>query len=220
MLLIFVKISTILTIIFSLGLGFYTIYRNHKNIINWLWFLTCLAVSIWTIGYLMTILTNNAESGRKYLIVVYVGAILIPILYYHFVLKFLMLENKIIVALGYLATLVFLFLNIFTDFIIKGTEYLDGFGYYEKINRPGFYVFIAYFIFYAIYTFYLLIRSYKITDGFKKGQIFFLILATIIGYGGGMTNYIMGIFNIYPYGQMLVFLYPVLITYGVFLKRY
>lgn len=62
-------------------------------------------------------------------------------------------------------------------------------------------------------------KGFKDNEGLKKRQILYILLAAIIGFSGGMTNFLPQLFNIYPFGTFIVFLYPILITYGIFLPE-
>jgi len=53
-----------------------------------------------------------------------------------------------------------------------------------------------------------------------RGQIYYLIIASLIGYLGGGTNFLPQLFGLYPFGQFITFLYPVVFTYGMYLKKY
>lgn len=220
MLLILFRITTFLTIIFSLSLGIYTIFRNPKSLVHRLWFFTSLAVAVWGIGWLLTTLTDKADLVKSYLVIVYLGATLIPILFLHFITKFLIINKKKLLIIGYFGAFILLCFILFTHYLITGVNYSEDVGYYEQVNLLPFSFYLIYFLFFTIYSFYLLIVGYRHTEGFKKKQLLFLILATIFGLGGGITNFIMDLTGIYPFGQFFVFLYPILITYGIFLKKY
>lgn len=217
--LILIKITTFLTIIFSFCLGIYTLIRSRKSLVYWLWFFTSMAVVIWGVGYLVTIMTDDSNVAERYLKVVYFGATLIPLLFFHFLTKFLFIKRKALLILGYLLAICILLIIVFTDYFIKGVVYLKNFGYYEEVNLPFFYLYLLYFLFYTIYSFYLLVSEHRHTEGIRKRQILFLIIAVIVGLGGAMTNFVMALTNIYPFGQFFVFLYPILITYGIFLPK-
>ncbi|MBU1130956.1 hypothetical protein KJ840_02380 [Patescibacteria group bacterium] len=219
MLSIIIKVSTILTLVFSLALGIYTISRNHKSIIYWLWFLICLAATTWSVGYLWAIMTDNSNSVMTALMIVYTGATLIPILFFHFTIKFLLKEGKALLIVGYSLALILLYLNLFTNHLITGFRYLENFGYFEEVNMPVFYLYLTYFLFYTVFSIFLLLKNYSRANGFKKKQILFIAIAVIIGFGGGITNFVMALTGLYPIGQIFVFLYPILITYGIFLPE-
>lgn len=220
MLLILLKITTFLTTIFSLILGLYTLKRNPKSQVHWLWFLTCLSVVIWSVGYLLGFFAKESNLAFIYLKIVYFGAILIPILYFHFLNIFLLKRKNQLLIIGYVLAFIFIILVLATNYLVAGVKYLEHFGYYEQINFPLFYLYLAYYLFYVIFSLSLLIKSYKTLEGIKKKQLIYLIWATIIGFGGGTTNFIMALTGIYPIGQLFVFLFYVLVTYGIFLKKY
>jgi len=220
MLLILLKITTFLTTIFSVVLGLYTLKRNIKSQVHWLWFLTCLSITVWGIGYLLTAFGGDAISAINYAKIIYLGCTLLPIFFFHFLNTFLMKYDKMVLIIGYVLAGIFLILFFFTNSLIKGIGYSKSFGFYEQVNFPLFSFYLLYFLFFVIYCFIFLLRAYRYSDGIKKKQILFIIWAGIFGFGGGMTYFFPQLFNIYPIGTFIVFLYPILITYGIFLKKY
>ncbi|MBU1163945.1 hypothetical protein KKA15_00090 [Patescibacteria group bacterium] len=221
MLKILVNFSTALTGIVSFILGVYTLYRNPKGRANQMWFLTSIAIVIWNIGYLISTNSQTEAVSAQWVYLTYCGVLLIPIFSMHFVISFLHQEKrkKYLLVVSYVITLLSFVLLYKTDFIIEGTFYTSGFGFNED---PGkyFWVFLIYFFSLAIYSTYLLAKSYWQSDGIIKKQSLCLLIAYLIGFTGGGTNYLTGTLGIFPYGQMLVFLFPIIITYGIFLKKY
>lgn len=217
MAIILIKITTSLTIILSFLLGVFTLIKNPKSAVNRLWFFTSLAVTVWSVGYILAMSSSSAEAANFNLKIVYTGATLIPILFFHFLCVFLMKNKKTILGIGYFLAAIFLILFYFSSYIIKGSRYLNNFGFFEDIKAPGFYIFLTYFFFFVFLSAYYLIKSYKKSDGIRKKQILYIFLASIFGLGGGITNFIMDLTGIYPFGQFFIFLYPIFITYGIFL---
>ncbi|MBU1163947.1 hypothetical protein KKA15_00100 [Patescibacteria group bacterium] len=220
MLLALVNISTFLTLVFSLSLGFYTLYRNPKSLVHRLWFLTNMAVAVWTFGYLL-ITYFTYKGGLFHFKLLYTGVIFIPILSFHFVLEFLYKAKKYknLIIVGYVIGVVLLALFYFTDWLIVGTQYTDHLIWNEL---PGklFFIFLLYFHFFAFYSIYLLFDSFRKNEGLIKVQSLYILVAFLFGFLGGIFNFIMDLTGIFPLGQMFVFLYPVIITYTIFLKKY
>src|SRR3989338_9736709 len=77
--------ATVLAVIFSFGLGVFSLWRNAKATVVRLWFLMSMAITVWGIGYLLTLLTSDAAFALLSLRMVYVGAILVPMFFFHFV---------------------------------------------------------------------------------------------------------------------------------------
>jgi len=213
-------ISTSLTAVLAFGLGVFTITKSPKSKINVTWFLTSLAVTVWCTGYMLAILSKNDTQAFINLKIVYLGAVMIPIFFFHFVLNFLYKEKKYkyLLYLGYILSVIFLVLILGTRLIISGVRHLENFGNYEEVEIPGFNLFLLYFGIFSLYAIYLLIKGYFENDGIRRKKILYIILAAIITFVGGTSNFVTDLTGIYPYGQMIVWLYPVLITYGIFLK--
>lgn len=212
--------STSLMAVLAFGLGIFTLVKSPKSKVNITWFFTSLAVAIWGVGYLMNLFSfTDAENFRSFKII-YFGASLIPIFSFHFISSFLYKDKQYLplIFIGYIAGIIFLFLNIATKFIIQGVNYMENFGRYEEVTTVGFRIFLLYFLFFAAYSIYLLVKGYFENDGIRRRKILYIILAATIGFAGGISNFVTDLTGIYPYGQMIVWLYPVLITYGIFLR--
>ncbi|MFA6215587.1 MAG: histidine kinase N-terminal 7TM domain-containing protein [Patescibacteria group bacterium] len=213
-------ISTFLMTVSAFGLGIFTIVKSPKSKVNVTWFFTSLAVTIWGIGYLLAMSTRVDSVAFWDLRIVYIGASAVPVLFFHFVASFLFkdIKYKLLIILGYILGVGFLFLNTTTELVIKGVRYLENFGRYEEITTIGFKIFLAYFLFFAAMGIYLLFKGYRENGGIRRQQIVYIILASLCGFVGGSSNFVTDLTGIYPYGQMIVWLYPALITYGIFLR--
>ena len=214
---VFIIISTLLTAFFALVLGVFTIFRNPRSPINRTWFSLSLAVALWTIMYAVASSAPNGEQALNYLRILYVAASFIPALFFHFVLNFLYIRPySIVFFASYLSAVIFAVLSVLSNAIIGGVRFLENFGWYENISSPGFYLFLTYFAFVAGFSVYLLFVALVKADGTRKKQIGFVLAAAVIGFAGGASNFVTDLTGIYPYGQLIVWLYPVLITYGIF----
>jgi len=211
-------ISNILLVVFSFGLGIFSLVRNPKSKVVRLWFLASMAVTIWAVGYLLSLTSPDAETGFRNLKIVYFGASLIPILSFHFITAFLYqdIAHKYLLIIGYIVSLIFLYFTTLTSSIITGARYLEKFGQYEEIETKWFLLFLAYFLFFSFYGIYLLYKGYRQSDGIRRKQCLYLMIALLIGFLGGISNFVTDLTGIYPYGQFFVWLYPVIITYGIF----
>ena len=213
--------ATVLAVIFSFGLGVFSLWRNPKATVVRLWFLMSMAITVWGIGYLLTLFTSDAAIALLSLRIVYFGAILVPMFFFHFVAHFTFRYPKVVVltVAGYLLAGTFIVLAVGTSLIIKGVRYLETFGYYEDIATPGFYFLMAYFWFYVVYALAMLIASYRRSDGIRRRQMLWLLFASTIAFVGAGTNFLMDLTGGYPYGQLIVWLYPILVTYGIFVQE-
>lgn len=214
-------ISLALIFIFSFALGIFTLLHNPKSKVHQLWSLTTIGIAIWS-GSLFLIIYLTPDKNLISLLfkLEYLGATMTVIFFLHFLLIFLLniSRYKIILLLNYLIG-IFLYLTIFIDnWFIKTIKPLAGFKMLEEYGPTGWVYSLYYFIIVILFI-VLLLKGYKENEGLKRKQILIILWAGIIGFGGGMTNFLPQFFNIYPFGTFVVFLYPILITYGIFLPN-
>ncbi len=213
--------TTALLGILSLSMGLFSICRKPRPRVIWLWFFSNIAVTIWAIGYIFAILADSETDALFYLRIVYFGASLIPIFFFHFITTFLYKEiaYKYLLSVGYILAFIFLILNTLTNLVIRGSVFLENFGRYEEIATLGFYLFLFYFFFFIFFSICLLLVEYKNSAGIRRKQVFYILIAALIGFAGGGSNFLMALTGIFPYGQLFVWLYPLLITYGIFIDE-
>ena len=95
-----------------------------------------------------------------------------------------------------------------------------------KVNFPSwpdsglFYLpMVFYFWVYFLFSLYFLIQGYKQNDGVIKRKIFYILIAALIGFLGGGTNWLPQTLGVYPFGSFFTWIYPILITYGIFVDE-
>jgi len=211
---LFSFINGVIAIIF----GLFVYFKNRKNLTNILFFLMNLGITIWSLSYCQWLLMETEASALFWSKMLNFGATLIPILYLHWVFCLLNLvkKKKEIIITGYLITFVFLLFS-FTPYYIKSVEPVFSFNYWPQAGLLYiFFLFLGYLglIGYALYQ---LFKTRKITFGEKKTQIDYIILASIIGFGGGATNFplMFGIALFPPFGQPLIAVYVVILTLAI-----
>jgi signal transduction histidine kinase len=68
----------------------------------------------------------------------------------------------------------------------------------------------------VVYSLFLLHRSYLSSSGERRGQILYVIVGAIIGFGGGLTNFFLWYdIPIAPYGNFLVAFFPFFLGYAI-----
>lgn len=214
-------IANLLLLFSALGLGIFSIVRNYRSRVVQLWFLVCMAVAVWIFGYTASVNSSGYLMSFYLIKPVYFAASLLPILSFHFIVAFLFqnIKYRFFIYFGYIFAFLFIYLSLFTNFIVQGVKFNSEFGFHEEINGVGFSIFLIYFFVYVLFALYLLAVHYKNSDGYRKRQIFFLLLATAVGFIGGGSNFLTDYTGIFPYGQLFVWLYPLLITYGIFMDK-
>jgi hypothetical protein len=150
-------------------------------------------------------------------VVVYLGAILIPPAYLHFVLSLLLEERRYLILLiaAYGVAVVELYL-FFSGGLLNGVSPYQYVGFYET---PGeFYlVYVASFVALPIIAFAKLLDSFRRTDAVvKRNQLKYVIYSTVIGFVAGSMSFTPFFTSqVPPFGAPLVYLYTLPITYAV-----
>jgi len=210
------SITTLLTSISSLFLGVFVIYRDIKSKQNFLWGMVSLSATIWSFGLYQIINSNSEAEAIFWNKILYLGAIFIPIFYYHFICSFLNSEKKdrIKIVLFYFVSLVFLYFNFTSSEFIKGAPSFGVFNYWLSVGYI-YYFYVAFFVLLVCLSFLKVLRNYDDLAGNKKNQIRYIMIAGVIGFLGGATNFLPQILGIYPLGNYFVSLYVAIVTYAI-----
>jgi len=89
--------------------------------------------------------------------------------------------------------------------------------FYYGTNPPLIYIiFFLLWITSVAYTYQLAYKKIKTSSGEKRNKVKYFFISSTIGYIGGVTNFfpILGI-NLYPYGNFLVAVFPIVMTFVI-----
>ncbi len=202
--------------IVSLLFGILVYFGNKKAELNKKFVILCSVVFVWSFGYFFWQISDNTGSALFWSRVLMIGAIFIPVTYFHFVLVFLnkLKENRKLLTFIYILSFVFLILN-FTPLFVKNVEPILSFPYWPKAGLAyGPFVFM--FVALGIYCWYLMLRALKKSTGVEKLQIKYVFWGTLIGYSAGITNYFLW-YNIPipPLGNWICSIYIISMAYAV-----
>jgi signal transduction histidine kinase len=197
--------------------GFFVFFKKPKDIVNKTFGLMSVALVVWGISYGFWQLSSNKEIAFFWIRLLSVGSTFIPITFLHWILSLygLWQKRKGVIVAGYIFTIV-LSIFCFTPLYIKDINPQLSFAWWPEAGIVySIYLLIAYIglISYALYE---LIKIYKKTKGHIHEQIKYIILAIILGFGGGATNFPLW-YNIPipPYGNFLVAFYPLILSYAI-----
>jgi signal transduction histidine kinase len=211
--------STLINGILASLFGFFVYLKNRKSLVNKKFFLMCIGVGIWSFSYVKWLLVQTKESALFWSRMLNFGATLIPIFYLHWVLAFLNLDKKKrgVIIFGYLITFIFLLFS-FTPYYIQSVKPVLSFPYWPQAGSLYVCFIILGYIGLIGYGLYQLFENRKTAIKEKRNQIDYIILGTILGFGGGATNFplMFGISLFPPYGQPLVSVYPIIFTFAIY----
>lgn len=216
------SIDGLITGLIAFFFGIVVLIKNKKNVINQTLFLLTLATAWWAFSYWRWLsVYDNRELALFWTRLLSIGSVLIPLFYFHWIVSLLKLNQKKIklIILSYFVVLLFLFFS-FSPLFVKEVTPILHFAFWPKAGPLySLYLFFVYFglVFYSIY---LLLKHYKQSKGLKRVQIKYVLLGSILGFGGGATNFFLwyGI-DILPLGNVLVVSYPILFSYSIVVHR-
>ena len=216
----FYALSGLFDAIAATALGSFVYSRAPRDPKHQTYALFCLSVSIWSYFYFGWQIAETREVAFLFVRLLMAGAILIPIFYLHHVLILLdqVQRHRAMLRAGYLLAGIFLAADA-TPYMVRDLQPEMAFLYWPK---PGvlFHLFLAWFAGYAVYSTYLVAAEYRHATVLRRNQYLYLAIGSVIGYGGGATDFPLwyGV-QIPPNGTILVSVYVSIIAYTMLRYR-
>jgi signal transduction histidine kinase len=214
---IFIAISAIFNGFVSVIAGFLVYFKNKHHIINKTFATFCFFVAFWAFGYFFPLVTYSKELSLLSFQLLHAGALFVAPAHFHFVCALLGItkEKKMIIILGYLINIFFLF-TVPTRFFIEEMVPKYDFAYWANVGL-AYHIWLTVWLGYVVYSVYLLINSYLKNKGIKKNQIKYILIGDIITFSCGSMNYFLfydinlpPYFNILVSGQIITFAYVII----------
>lgn len=190
-----------------------TLSKNTLSLYN-------LVFSLWCICQSMGEMSSSAESVLFWTRVNLAFAALIPFLFLCFIYAFLGVFRKRVKWIIFCGILTFVFVCLLpTPFFIEGLSSTSYFRYYPR-GGIAYGLFAVFFIFQVLVGFLELLRGLYSYSGARKNQIAYVVLASVLGFGGGILWFLpaFGV-DIYPFGIFIMPLYLFVGAYAVIRHR-
>ncbi|UCC94580.1 MAG: GAF domain-containing protein [Candidatus Omnitrophota bacterium] len=207
----------------SLIVGLIVFWKNKESLINKTYFLLAVSTSIWAIGILFHAISRDEQVCLFWARFAHIGASFIAIFYLHFILSFLGLikQKKAIIKVGYGIAFV-MSLLAFTPLFFTSVSPKMGLRLWADPG-PLYPFFIVFFLTFILYGFLLALKRYALLSGYKRNQLRYIIIASLIGYTGGSSTFLavygMKIIFIHPFALYLVSFYNASIAYAIIKYR-
>ncbi|MFH1714600.1 MAG: diguanylate cyclase [Elusimicrobiota bacterium] len=217
-------LSGLLLLLTSLILAILS-WTKGKKFYNKIWAGFNFAAAIWGLGAFKFSTTLDPAIAFFWLRFTHIGVICIPIFFLHFVFEFLEIKKRKIVYAVYVLGSIFLVLNIMdwlgiTRLFIINVRYVFNSFYVDSPPGLIYIIFVGFFFLLVILSFYYCIKHLLKSTGLKRLQIKYFIIGMAVGFGGGGTAFLMVFqIDIYPWPHLLVFLYPIILTYAIMKYR-
>src|SRR2546425_10421509 len=195
-------LSNLVSSLIFIGLAIFVLLRGTSQSANKLFALWCFSVSVWAFGVYKQTLAADAASAWFWSRLLHASAAIIPVLFAHFILAYLNSVNKHLITSLYVLGTGFSYLALYPgDILIREVSPITLFPFYPKAGRV-YPFFLAFFCSCVMLGLYKLLKAYAIAPAIQRNQIRYLMLAMIIGFGGGTTAFF-HVFDIpvFPYGN-------------------
>ena len=201
-------------------LGTFTFLKNPANPQNRSFFYVNCSVALYSVGYFFWQLSNTPAVALLWFKLLVVGIIFINVTYLHFVFAFVgvLVKKRKELFIYYAINIAFVFLGVFS-FLFAGVEPRYGLGLWP-IPTALFNIYLLFWFWQCAYGFACLLKGLKTTTGNTHEQIKYIIIAAVVGFCGGATNWPMwyGI-RFPPYLNILVSLYIAIVAYAIIRYR-
>lgn len=198
----------------SLALSLLVFWRQPRNQANLAFSWFALTGALWSAFYFLWQISGNAADAEMATRLLTASAILIPIAYFHFVLRLLERKRLLELRIGYGLAAVFAALS-FSRSLTTGVAPKAGFPYWPEPG-PLYPVYLLVFFYFVIATVLMLWRGLKEAEGLERNQLRLVLLGTSIGFLGGSTNYFLWYdIPIPPVGNALVAVYVGAVAYAI-----
>jgi len=213
--------SALLNAIVALVLGIIVFVRNRKEQAHLGFSLFSGSVFIWSFSYFIWQISTTETAALFWCRLLTIGVIFTAVTYLHFVYGVLEIFNKKFkfLILSYVLFGIFSLIS-FSPLLVAKVESILSFKYWPMAG-PLYSFLLLLWLLYVIYVAVILIIEHKKATGIKKLQIKYVMLGTIIGFGGGATNYflwykilILPIGNIFASFGLIIFSYSIF-RYGM-----
>ncbi|MFA6252176.1 MAG: ATP-binding protein [Candidatus Paceibacterota bacterium] len=214
----FYAISALINAVTSLTLGCFVFFKNKKNTTNVTFVLMSLSVFFWSVFYFLWQISDIYTVALKYTRLLSIGSTFIPLFYLRWVLSFLEINDKksnYVLLFGYSITIIFSIFS-FSPIFVRDVEPTLFFKYWPKAGFLYTTYLIASYIGLFGYGILQLFQKYYKTKGLKHYQIQYILIGTIFGFLGGITNFFLWYdILIPPIGNVIISLYVFILFYAM-----
>jgi signal transduction histidine kinase len=185
--------------------------------LHYVWGFFCVAVCIWMGAFFMLSQASDPLTATYWWRVSYIGIILIPFTYFHFVLEYTHKSKFLPVMLLYSFAFLLIVVNLTTNLIVDEVAFLYNELYYNTPPAPLHPLMLAFFIGLVIVAHRFEWKAYKSStdENFKKqSRLFFAVMG--IGFIGATLNFL----NVYgvlvhPITSVLTIFAPPVVAYAM-----
>ena len=218
--------SALVTSVTTFFLSVLVYLTRKKSNVNRSFALYSLSISFWSLFVYFHGSASTPNQSLLFARILNVGAISIPVFFFHFLLIYLQLTYKkskqILLVFCYVLWFSFLLLD-FTNLFIPSVRVAPPL-HYLMVAGPAYHAFVAFFFIMTIYSISLLLKALRESRGVKKTQLSYFFASSSFGYFGGINNFLI-LYDLhlplfFPYGSYAVPIYVLIATFIILKYRF
>ncbi|MDP3899826.1 MAG: ATP-binding protein [bacterium] len=195
-------------------------FVKGKNRLHYIWGIFCISVAFWGFGGYKIATTHDIAEADFWWRFTHIGIIFIPVLFTHFIYRFLKISNKWLIGSVYAAGFIFLAANFINGLFIANMRWVFGQFYYDSPPGPFYIPFTAMFFGLVIFSHFKLWWAYRTANGIAKTQIKYFFIGMGVSFAGGSLSFLpVYKIDLYPFFNLAVFLYPIIVGYTILKYR-
>lgn len=169
--------------------GIMLVLGNQR--MHFIWAAFCIAVFVYASGFYLVASVHTPSEAQFWWKIEYIGTIIIPFIFFHFVLDFTKHLRRWIIILSYSLAGVLIYLDLTTNLMIDQVKFMFGELYYNYPAAPLHpYLMIVYIVFVLVAEYMLFVAQRDTKDPLFRARVHFLFLGTGIGFLGGVMNFL------------------------------
>lgn len=174
-----------------------------------------VAVAFWGAGGFIVGISDQESSAIFGWKIAHLGGVFVSILFFHLTSVFCKIHKPSFLIFGYAQAIIFNWLIWVDNSLFTKTRFT--YGLYYNDATVFFYLAVFCYLFLVIDSFYELLRFYRKANGIAKNQTLYIITGFFIGFLGGTSTFLpeFGIDILYPFGNIGIVLYTVIVTYAI-----
>lgn len=212
----FYAAGALFNLINSALLGTFVYFKNPRQAINKSYGILSLSLAFWSANYFLWQIDNNDKLALLHIRLLSLGAVFIPVFFLYFILCLLkeQKERSRLLTVAFLTAILFSPFT-FTSLFITGVKQKLSFPFWPDAGIM-YSAFLCFFFICVVYAMYQVIRSYRRSEGYKQSQIWYVLVASAVGFLGGMTNYPLWYdIKVLPVFNFLVGVHVLILAYAI-----
>jgi len=210
----YLVISSFLNFLAAGILAFAVVARGRRDTINRRFGVFAFMIGCWSASYLLWQLTSDGTQALFFTRLLMFFAYFVPVTYFHFIAEVCGEDWRRWVTGGYLIAGILAVLN-FTPLMVRSVEPVMSLAFWPQAGKC-YWIYLTLYGLCTVMSGYLLVRGLRQATGGRAVQLRNIMIASVMGFGGGATNFPLwyGV-RLPPLGNLLIFLYLVIMAHAV-----